>query len=121
MIVTEQNALSKIMRICNGQFVFSCAKIFAKNFLPKTVVSLRQHCTIDISCSMFALFTDFREDGTVLMELYQTLSCLAVRNEFCQEIMDLGGVKLMIETIAHNSQNQVRCHFSLLSSAYFSS
>ena len=26
---------------------------------------------------------------------------------FCQEIMDLGGVKLMIETIANNPDNQV--------------
>ena len=50
---------------------------------------------------------DFKADETLLAELYQTLTSLAVRNEFCQEIMDLGGVKLMLETIEHNPSNQV--------------
>ena len=43
----------------------------------------------------------------LLGELYLTLTRLAVRNEFCQEIMDLGGVKLMINTIRNNVGRQV--------------
>lgn len=31
--------------------------------------------------------------------MFQTLSKLAVRNEFCQEISDLGGLNLMIEAL----------------------
>ena len=54
------------------------------------------------------IMTDFKAHESLLAELYQTLTSLAVRNEFCQEIMDLGGVKLMIETIGHNPDNQVR-------------
>ena len=51
---------------------------------------------------------DFKAHESLLAELYQTLTSLAVRNEFCQEVMDLGGVKLMVETIEHNPNNQVR-------------
>lgn len=61
-----------------------------------------------IRCTTF--LTDFRDDEPLLGELYQTLSCLAVRNEFCQQIMDLGGVGLMLDTIAHNPNNQVSAH-----------
>ena len=44
----------------------------------------------------------------MFLHLSLILTSLAVRNEFCQEIMDLGGVKLMVETIEHNPNNQVR-------------
>ncbi|XP_077369859.1 armadillo repeat-containing protein 6 [Festucalex cinctus] len=37
---------------------------------------------------------------TVLSELCATLSRLAVRNEFCQDICDLGGLKLMMTLLA---------------------
>ena len=40
-------------------------------------------------------FEDFRDDKALLGEMFLTLSKLAVRNEFCQEIMDLGGLELM--------------------------
>ena len=53
------------------------------------------------------IMADFKKHESLLAELYQTLVSLAVRNEFCQEIMDLGGVKLMMDTITHNPDNQV--------------
>ncbi|GFR59036.1 armadillo repeat-containing protein 6-like [Elysia marginata] len=34
---------------------------------------------------------------SVLAELFLTLACLAVRNEFCKETMDRGGVKLIMK------------------------
>ncbi|KTF83382.1 hypothetical protein cypCar_00043075, partial [Cyprinus carpio] len=40
------------------------------------------------------------ENKAVLSELCGTLSRLAVRNEFCQEIVDLGGLNFMITLLA---------------------
>ncbi|KAF7692464.1 hypothetical protein HF521_010074 [Silurus meridionalis] len=40
------------------------------------------------------------ENVPVLRELCATLSRLAVRNEFCQEIVDLGGLKFMMTLLA---------------------
>uniref|UniRef100_A0A0B6Y9Z2 LRRK2 ARM repeat domain-containing protein n=1 Tax=Arion vulgaris TaxID=1028688 RepID=A0A0B6Y9Z2_9EUPU len=42
------------------------------------------------------LCEEHRNDTSVLAELFLTLSCLAVRDEFCQEVMDRGGVCLII-------------------------
>lgn len=44
----------------------------------------------------------YAEDSSVLSELFLTLSRLAVRNEFCQEIMDLGGLDLMLRILITN-------------------
>lgn len=68
MIVTEADALKKILEICG----------------------------------------DYSEDTGVLGELFLTLARLAVRNEFCQEIMDLGGLELMLGAIEKNTSNQVK-------------
>lgn len=66
MIVTEANALSKILRICK----------------------------------------DYSEDHSVLGELFLTLARLAVRNEFCQEIMELGGLTLMLTALEKSISEQ---------------
>ncbi|NXB98852.1 ARMC6 protein, partial [Orthonyx spaldingii] len=42
----------------------------------------------------------FRDNSGVLSELCATLSRLAVRNEFCQEIVDLGGLNFMVTLLA---------------------
>ncbi|XP_077471643.1 armadillo repeat-containing protein 6 [Stigmatopora argus] len=42
---------------------------------------------------------------TVLSELCATLSRLAVRNEFCQDICDLGGLKLMMTLLADSYES----------------
>ncbi|XP_030112909.4 armadillo repeat-containing protein 6 [Taeniopygia guttata] len=42
----------------------------------------------------------FRDDCGVLSELCATLSRLAVRNEFCQEIVDLGGLNFLLTLLA---------------------
>uniref|UniRef100_A0A8C6TVS7 Armadillo repeat containing 6 n=1 Tax=Neogobius melanostomus TaxID=47308 RepID=A0A8C6TVS7_9GOBI len=43
---------------------------------------------------------------TVLSEICATLSRLAVRNEFCQDICDLGGLKLIMTLLADNYDSQ---------------
>ena len=50
---------------------------------------------------------DYIDDTVVLGELFLTLSRLAVRNEFCQEIMDLGGLGLMLGALEKNMDHQV--------------
>ncbi|XP_041849584.1 armadillo repeat-containing protein 6 isoform X2 [Melanotaenia boesemani] len=42
---------------------------------------------------------------SVLSELCSTLSRLAVRNEFCQDICDLGGLKLMLTLLADSYES----------------
>ena len=71
MIVTEADALRKILSICK----------------------------------------DYIGDTKVLGELFLTLSRLAVRNEFCQEIMDLGGLGLMLGALEKNMDHQVMVWF----------
>ncbi|XP_041849581.1 armadillo repeat-containing protein 6 isoform X1 [Melanotaenia boesemani] len=44
---------------------------------------------------------------SVLSELCSTLSRLAVRNEFCQDICDLGGLKLMLTLLADSYESTV--------------
>uniref|UniRef100_A0A671LR04 Armadillo repeat-containing protein 6-like n=1 Tax=Sinocyclocheilus anshuiensis TaxID=1608454 RepID=A0A671LR04_9TELE len=48
----------------------------------------------------------------VLSELCATLSRLAVRNEFCQDIVDLGGLTFMITLLADSLDRQVSCWIS---------
>ncbi|XP_036410639.1 armadillo repeat-containing protein 6 [Megalops cyprinoides] len=43
---------------------------------------------------------------SVLSELCSTLSRLAVRNEFCQDIVDLGGLKFMMTLLADSLDHQ---------------
>ncbi|XP_062337331.1 armadillo repeat-containing protein 6 [Osmerus eperlanus] len=46
------------------------------------------------------------ENTLVLSELCATLSRLAVRNEFCQDICDLGGLKFMMSLLAEGMDSQ---------------
>ncbi|KAJ3594885.1 hypothetical protein NHX12_004190 [Muraenolepis orangiensis] len=56
------------------------------------------------------------DNSAVLSELCATLARLAVRNEFCQEICDLGGLKFMMTLLADSfeSQELVRQVFSAI-------
>jgi hypothetical protein len=49
-------------------------------------------------CFLFILKTrpEYPDNTAVLAELFLTLSSLAVRNEFCQEVMDRGGLQLIL-------------------------
>lgn len=54
-----------------------------------------------------SLSTAFSDNPSVLSELCSTLSRLAVRNEFCQEIVDLGGLGVLVALLANCSDHQV--------------
>ncbi|XP_074193921.1 armadillo repeat-containing protein 6 isoform X4 [Rhinolophus sinicus] len=48
----------------------------------------------------------FPDNPSVLSELCSTLSRLAVRNEFCQEVVDLGGLGVLVALLADCSDHQ---------------
>ncbi|KAF6305774.1 armadillo repeat containing 6 [Rhinolophus ferrumequinum] len=48
----------------------------------------------------------FPDNPSVLSELCSTLSRLAVRNEFCQEVVDLGGLGVLVALLANCSNHQ---------------
>lgn len=62
-------------------------------------------------CSRYFFFvcsiTGHLDNTSVLSELCATLSRLAVRNEFCQDICDLGGLKLMMTLLADSYESSV--------------
>ncbi|XP_028328888.1 armadillo repeat-containing protein 6-like [Gouania willdenowi] len=54
------------------------------------------------------------DDTSVLSEVCAALSCLSVRNEFCQDVCDLGGLKLIMTLLA-NSYEKVELVRQVLS------
>nr|XP_045003756.1 armadillo repeat-containing protein 6 isoform X1 [Jaculus jaculus]XP_045003762.1 armadillo repeat-containing protein 6 isoform X1 [Jaculus jaculus]XP_045003768.1 armadillo repeat-containing protein 6 isoform X1 [Jaculus jaculus]XP_045003777.1 armadillo repeat-containing protein 6 isoform X1 [Jaculus jaculus]XP_045003787.1 armadillo repeat-containing protein 6 isoform X1 [Jaculus jaculus]XP_045003791.1 armadillo repeat-containing protein 6 isoform X1 [Jaculus jaculus] len=48
----------------------------------------------------------FQDNPSVLSELCSTLSRLAVRNEFCQEVVDLGGLGILVTLLANCNDHQ---------------
>lgn len=54
-----------------------------------------------------SLPTAFPDNPSVLSELCSTLSHLTVRNEFCQEVVDLGGLGILVALLANCNNHQV--------------
>lgn len=52
----------------------------------------------------------FPDNPSILSELCSTLSRLAVRNEFCQEVVDLGGLSVLVALLTDCSDHQVGVH-----------
>lgn len=53
------------------------------------------------------LFLAAHEEDAVLVDIFSTLGKLAVRNEFCQRIVDLGGLDLMLAVLHKNVKHKV--------------
>ena len=60
--------------------------------------------------------TEFEADNKVIIELLPTLSQLAVRNEFCQEVVELGGLKFVSNILCkfYDDKELVQSSFSLI-------
>lgn len=54
-----------------------------------------------------SLSAAFPDNPSVLSELCSTLSHLTVRNEFCQEVVDLGGLGILVALLANGNNHQV--------------
>ncbi|EGD73226.1 hypothetical protein PTSG_04942 [Salpingoeca rosetta] len=66
---------------------------------------VNQHSALARIMNTLAAFT---EDAATTAELCKTLAKLAVRNEYCQEIVDLGGLKLLLPSLtAHEDSVEV--------------
>uniref|UniRef100_A0A2R9C1T2 Armadillo repeat-containing protein 6 n=2 Tax=Pan TaxID=9596 RepID=A0A2R9C1T2_PANPA len=50
----------------------------------------------------------FLDNPGILSELCGTLSRLAIRNEFCQEVVDLGGLSILVSLLADCNDHQMR-------------
>ena len=53
------------------------------------------------------LFSVYAENVGVLGELFLTLGSLVVRNEFCEEVLSLGGVMLILQAFQNNIADKV--------------
>lgn len=62
---------------------------------------------VTYSFFLYSFIAGHLEDTSVLSELCATLSRLAVRNEFCQDICDLGGLKLIMTLLADSYESSV--------------
>lgn len=63
-------------------------------------------------------FLEFQTEKTVISELLPTLSRLAVRNEFCQKIVELGGLEFVMDVLAkyYEDKELVESSFFLIKS-----
>ena len=69
-----------------------------------------EHAKLIVAENAFAVILeimDINQDEEVASELCATLSRLAVRNEYCKDIVDLGGLKMMLKLLQEHASNQV--------------
>lgn len=61
---------------------------------------------------------EFETEKTVVGELLPTLSRLAVRNEFCQKIVELGGLQFVVDVLVkyYDDKELVESSFFLIKS-----
>lgn len=94
MIVLEHNGLKVLIEAAKGKHGIS----HRVNFFY--VIS-------NIYFLYISFLTAHLCNTSVLSELCATLSRLAVRNEFCQDVCDLGGLKLMMTLLADSYETAV--------------
>ena len=51
--------------------------------------------------------TEHVGDSEVLMELFQLIGKLSVRDEFCQKVLELGGVASILSALQNNVDDKV--------------
>lgn len=69
-----------------------------------------EHAKLIVAENAFAVILDIMEtckDVEMASELCVTLSRLAVRNEYCKDIVDLGGLKMVLKLLQDHMSNQV--------------
>lgn len=53
------------------------------------------------------MFTEYENNSNIQSELFSTLARLAVRDEFCNEVNDLGGLQLILQAFEKNLDEKV--------------
>ena len=80
-----------------------------------------EHAKLIVAENAFAVILDIMgtcQDIEMASELCVTLSRLAVRNEYCKDIVDLGGLKMVLKLLQDHTDNQVSCQLSETISQY---
>lgn len=62
----------------------------------------------DLNNDMLLKFVDFKEKPEVMSELFATISKLVVRNEFCQAVMEMGGIHLILSAFQDSIAKKVK-------------
>lgn len=62
----------------------------------------------DMVYCMLLKFVDFKEKPEVMSELFATISKLVVRNEFCQAVMEMGGIHLILSAFQDSIAKKVK-------------
>ena len=69
-----------------------------------------EHAKLIVAENAFGVLLGIMEhykDVEVASELCVTLSRLAVRNEYCKDIVDMGGLKMVLKLLQDHTSNQV--------------
>jgi len=72
---------------------------------------------IFLHCASYSLYPAVRElctgyvdDSEVLVELFELIGRLSVRDEFCQKVLELGGVASILSALQNNIADKVYIH-----------
>ena len=85
-------------------------------FLFQMELGILKHSFQTLYLAFFILrvfLTAFEQDASVTKELYSTLSKLLVRSEFCQQMVDLGGLEVIFKTVDVHMNQQVGLIFTI--------
>ena len=69
----------------------------------------RNECCVLAHCQliMAMVCTEHVGDSEVMMELFQLIGRLSVRDEFCQKVLELGGVANILSALQNNISDKV--------------
>ena len=115
MIAEQENGLELLTSLLSGN--------------KRQVLTLKLKILLPTCTAMFLLtdcyflfiivfVTEFEAEKAVIAELLPTLSRLAVRNEFCQKIVELGGLQFVVDVLDkyYEDKQLVESSFNLIKS-----
>ena len=108
MIAEQENGLELLTSLLTGKGSGQRPLTLITDFPSRFKV---QYCLLISS-------VEFEAEQSVISELLPTLSRLAVRNEFCQRIVELGGLQFVMDVLAkyYDDKDLVESSFFLIKS-----
>lgn len=76
-------------------------------FSHQVTFTYMSEISCEVNFDLFFCMTDHKESTDILSEIFLTLSRLAVRDEFCRQVLDVGGIGNILTILKINIQNQV--------------
>lgn len=81
------------------------------HFLTSVIILMPYH-------SVFINCTEHAGDLEVMVELFDLIGKLSVRDEFCQKVLELGGVACILSALQNSISNKVLILNCVLSCVY---